>query len=270
MNRGAEIVKQKCDAYMAKTGCGWTNEHACPGQPHTRDYKDDADDDGSIGYKCCCVHKMWDSSATDGESLGGSQQLSEEHLSKPVTKKPVKDHAESRGQRKKQMSGSHDEERGGNIDMAITEEIEQHHHEKAVKRIEQKIKNFETHIDRMLGVKKKEIPLDGTSPLLVQIPGAEPMWIRANWKNPIVKDSPPKTEEPVNLSAELEDPDATTEHSAAPLLPIALFSTAVMPGSPLFRRQVRSSQSVWRSQRCSSTEAEAFLWPKAPEALLAK
>jgi hypothetical protein len=44
---------RECDAYMEETGCDWTDEYACPGGKK-RDDQVYANDDGSLGFNCCC------------------------------------------------------------------------------------------------------------------------------------------------------------------------------------------------------------------------
>jgi len=46
-----------CTGYMASTGCSWTFDWNCPGQP--AGYWGAANNDGSIGYDCCCNEKLW-------------------------------------------------------------------------------------------------------------------------------------------------------------------------------------------------------------------
>lgn len=49
----ASAWPKECDNYMDETGCDWTEEYACPGA-ETHDNQAVANDDGSIGFKCCC------------------------------------------------------------------------------------------------------------------------------------------------------------------------------------------------------------------------
>merc|ERR1712216_128345 len=148
------------------------------------------------------------------------------------------------------------------VHRVITEEIEGHQHRK-------KMKNFEAEIDRLLGVKSKEAPLDGTSPMLVRIPGAEPMWVKANWRNPVLDTPKPKAAEPDMTPPEQDKAADVTEHSAAVLVPLALFGTEWRCRGP-FRSRVHSSLNVTHRQKCSAAAAEAFLWPNFPHAVLAK
>merc|ERR1712032_875487 len=46
-----------CTDYMSSTGCGWTSDWNCPGQPDGK--QGPAGDDGSIGYECCCNNGLW-------------------------------------------------------------------------------------------------------------------------------------------------------------------------------------------------------------------
>jgi len=55
LEKNAKAWPAECDSYMEETGCEWTEEYACPnallvGPDHPR-----ANDDGSIGFKCCCA-----------------------------------------------------------------------------------------------------------------------------------------------------------------------------------------------------------------------
>jgi len=50
-------VNDQCHAYLASTGCSWTQDHSCPGQPEG--WSGVAGDDGSTGFKCCCKYEMW-------------------------------------------------------------------------------------------------------------------------------------------------------------------------------------------------------------------
>merc|ERR1719230_566209 len=60
----AGVIQPKvlCVEYMQNTGCGWTKEYNCPGQPAGS--KDAAGDDGSDGYKCCCLQGLWQTVVT--------------------------------------------------------------------------------------------------------------------------------------------------------------------------------------------------------------
>lgn len=282
--------KEKCAKYMIETGCEWTKEHSCPGQPEGR--KGLAKEEDSLRYKCCCKEKMWEknapTSASDAKSFGGSQELGEKHLSKPASPKESSEAPKESSEAAKEESSEAPKEESSEpsstgpdaaaekpvkvslkVHGEITEEIEAHQHRKTMSRIEKKIKSFEGEIDRLLGVKTKEVPLDGTSPMLVRIPGAEPMWLRANWKNPMLDTPKPKAVEDEMTPPEQDEVADATEHSAASLLPIALFSTALIPRGP-FRSRVRSSLSLEHRQKCSAAAAEAFLWPKLLDAALAK
>mmetsp|Transcript_74945 Transcript_74945/g.231759 ORF Transcript_74945/g.231759 Transcript_74945/m.231759 type:complete len:385 (+) Transcript_74945:341-1495(+) len=48
-----------CSKYIAKTGCSWTSQWNCPGQPGGSMGK--AGDDGSHGFNCCCKLGLWKS-----------------------------------------------------------------------------------------------------------------------------------------------------------------------------------------------------------------
>lgn len=57
-----ELVSQDYDAcidYMDVTGCGWTAQWNCRGQPDGSEGA--TEDDGSVGYRCCCTLGLWDS-----------------------------------------------------------------------------------------------------------------------------------------------------------------------------------------------------------------
>lgn len=291
--------KEQCAKYMIETGCEWTKEHSCPGQPEGR--KGLAKEDDSLGYKCCCKEKMWEKNApvskSDGKSFGGSQKLGEKHLSPPASSEPSsRGHgADGEGHDADEEGHDADEAASGatlppqessepssrgpdadaerphkvslNVHGVITEEIEAHQHRKTMSRIQKKIKIFEGEIDRLLGVKTKEAPLDGTSPMLVRIPGAEPMWVRANWRNPKLDTPKPKADEADMTPPEQDKAADATEHSAAALLPIALFSSVWLPSYP---SRLRSSLNVTHRQKCSAAAAEAFLWPNFPDAAIAK
>jgi len=47
----------QCTSYMNKHGCGWTSQYSCPGQAVGSAGVSHVDD--SLGYKCCCLNKMW-------------------------------------------------------------------------------------------------------------------------------------------------------------------------------------------------------------------
>jgi hypothetical protein len=51
---------KSCKRYNVSVTCDWTKKWSCPGQPIG--YKGTAEDDGSLGYKCCCSFKFWDPS----------------------------------------------------------------------------------------------------------------------------------------------------------------------------------------------------------------
>merc|ERR1712048_1050742 len=46
-----------CYSYLTTTGCGWTSDYNCPGQPLGR--RGAAGQDGTLGYKCCCAQSLW-------------------------------------------------------------------------------------------------------------------------------------------------------------------------------------------------------------------
>lgn len=50
----AKSWPSECDAYMDETGCGWTEEYACPGAKNLPADQVVANDDGSLGFNCCC------------------------------------------------------------------------------------------------------------------------------------------------------------------------------------------------------------------------
>jgi hypothetical protein len=52
--------KVMCDVYMKDTGCMWTQQYNCPGQPATPQRIGIAFDDGSPGFTCCCADKLWE------------------------------------------------------------------------------------------------------------------------------------------------------------------------------------------------------------------
>jgi len=52
-----EVVNDICHSYISKIGCGWTWVNSCPGQKLGSGGL--AQDDGSVGYKCCCAYEMW-------------------------------------------------------------------------------------------------------------------------------------------------------------------------------------------------------------------
>jgi hypothetical protein len=47
-----------CTDYMAVTGCSWTKEWSCRGQPLGSEGA--TEDDGSVGFRCCCLYSLWD------------------------------------------------------------------------------------------------------------------------------------------------------------------------------------------------------------------
>lgn len=51
-----------CTAYMLKTGCDWTRQWNCPGQPVGSE-QETAADDGTDGFTCCCEFGLWRDSA---------------------------------------------------------------------------------------------------------------------------------------------------------------------------------------------------------------
>jgi lysophospholipase L1-like esterase len=52
-----------CDEYMGTTGCGWTKQFSCPGEPHGSDGS--SSNDGTLGYTCCCAAGMWKDGTKD-------------------------------------------------------------------------------------------------------------------------------------------------------------------------------------------------------------
>merc|ERR1719436_290871 len=50
-------VAKQCRNYIGATGCGWTKQYSCPGQLGGTSGL--ARRDGTLGYKCCCKHKLW-------------------------------------------------------------------------------------------------------------------------------------------------------------------------------------------------------------------
>jgi len=46
-----------CTDYMSVTTCGWTQQWNCPGQKPGSEGR--TDNDGSLGYTCCCVYGFW-------------------------------------------------------------------------------------------------------------------------------------------------------------------------------------------------------------------
>merc|ERR1712012_1504134 len=67
---------QGCDAYMEKTGCGWTTDWNCPGQPTGK--KGPTGNDGSLGYNCCCSFNLWNQTHVTVTGLAGAWQKQNE------------------------------------------------------------------------------------------------------------------------------------------------------------------------------------------------
>ena len=51
----------KCESIVSSDGCAWTNDYNCPDQTGA---DDKAEDDGSVGYECCCTEGLWNYTAT--------------------------------------------------------------------------------------------------------------------------------------------------------------------------------------------------------------
>lgn len=58
-NNAKLLTKEQCKPFMEETGCAWTADWGCPSQPAPAGRKGLATDDGSTGYKCCCLNAMW-------------------------------------------------------------------------------------------------------------------------------------------------------------------------------------------------------------------
>jgi len=299
-----EAVKAfpKCEKYLKDTAkehgksddkegwsksCDWTKEWSCKGQKETSEKKGDAGEDGSIGYTCCCEHKLFKmASAAEGDEVAptgavkaekpetstGPDKHSEEHP--PVEKDPeAPTHKEEPVQEAQSNSGpkvananksehhspttTESLEHEERIDHEIAVGVEAHRHAKTMERIEKKIDKFNLYMDRMLGRKVKEVPLDGTPPMLVRAPGAEPVWIKANWRNPVL-DQKPITDVPKDsLQTNLKTPEQDAEGSVAGvsgsnigfMLPVA-FLAPRLPGA-------KNATHDQRSQACR--QASAFL-----------
>jgi len=67
-----EVVNEICHNYISKIGCGWTWVNSCPGQALGSDGY--ANDDGSVGYKCCCAYEMWKEMMDSGAEISASQE----------------------------------------------------------------------------------------------------------------------------------------------------------------------------------------------------
>ncbi|CAK0821300.1 unnamed protein product, partial [Prorocentrum cordatum] len=50
-------AEDACAEYLGSQGCGWTKNYGCPGQ--AKGASGDAEDDGSVGYLCCCTKEAW-------------------------------------------------------------------------------------------------------------------------------------------------------------------------------------------------------------------
>jgi GR25 family glycosyltransferase involved in LPS biosynthesis len=63
-------IPSHCSAYMAETGCAWTADWSCPGQPSGN--SGTAGADGSTGFACCCEASLWNLSQADGNYGAGA------------------------------------------------------------------------------------------------------------------------------------------------------------------------------------------------------
>merc|ERR1740130_1254054 len=99
---------------------------------------------------------------------------------------------------------------------------------------------FEEKVGISLGSGVKQLnQRDGTGPMLVQSPGAEPAWIRLNWTNPKIQKAADKIEA---IGSE-----EVSQNSAGPLLPMACLASSVMSGSNFLNYSARFSS---RQGRC--------------------
>lgn len=75
----------QCATYCGSSDCGWTSTYSCPWAPPGP--KGHAGDDGSIGYKCCCVYRT---NAT--QPCGGNESTAAETL--PITRPQARPRAQ--------------------------------------------------------------------------------------------------------------------------------------------------------------------------------
>lgn len=66
----ASAAPVACGAYCASTGCGWTDDYACPWAIKAGQ-KGWAAADNSTGYACCCVDRTSAAQACGGAAAGG-------------------------------------------------------------------------------------------------------------------------------------------------------------------------------------------------------
>jgi len=52
-------IRAMCDKELESGGCAWTKSTPCHGQPRADNVTQEASDDGSLYYKCCCDMEMW-------------------------------------------------------------------------------------------------------------------------------------------------------------------------------------------------------------------
>lgn len=69
------VKAQECENYMYSTGCDWTVKNRCPGQNSSN--SGTAENDGSIGYTCCCRMEGWKRVCQDYMSQTGCGWTSE-------------------------------------------------------------------------------------------------------------------------------------------------------------------------------------------------
>merc|ERR1712136_308018 len=44
---------------LGSSGCDWTKQYSCPGEPTTSETVSPAASDGTLGYNCCCEQEYW-------------------------------------------------------------------------------------------------------------------------------------------------------------------------------------------------------------------
>merc|ERR1711957_402147 len=80
-----KVDDDKCTDYMKTDGCGWTRTWWCPGEPWGgQTAKSPADEDGSVGFACCCTQEHW------RDQPGDEDPKKKEAPAKPAEEEPKK------------------------------------------------------------------------------------------------------------------------------------------------------------------------------------
>ena len=65
-----------CDMHCTPNSCGWTDDWACPWE-ESQGLNGWANDDGTIGFHCCCIARTSAREACGGSEIAGITSFGE-------------------------------------------------------------------------------------------------------------------------------------------------------------------------------------------------